>query len=109
METCNLKEAAEILHCHPDTVRKLARSRQLVGRKVGRAWVFIRDELVNFIRLGYPEAVCNGGDMMKGNQSWHYTKEETRGGYRSQMHVESELDNLLALKTVRKHRSSLTN
>lgn len=39
-------EAAELLHCHPETVRKLAAGRKLPGAKVGKAWIFEREQLV---------------------------------------------------------------
>ena len=36
MRTYDLAEAAELLHCSPDHLRKLASSRQIPATKIGR-------------------------------------------------------------------------
>src|SRR5689334_12858671 len=40
METYGLAEAAKVARCHPDTLRKLARAREVPATKIGREWVF---------------------------------------------------------------------
>src|SRR5437588_3481003 len=40
METYGLREAAKLARCHPDTLRKLARAREVPATKIGREWVF---------------------------------------------------------------------
>lgn len=40
METLNLKGAAAVLHCHPETLKAWARSNVIPATKVGRAWIF---------------------------------------------------------------------
>ncbi|MFC8715803.1 helix-turn-helix domain-containing protein [Kitasatospora sp. NPDC057198] len=38
-------EAAELLACSPEYVRRLARTGRLVGRRAGWAWLINRDSL----------------------------------------------------------------
>lgn len=40
METLDLKGAAAVLHCHPETLKAWARSNVIPATKVGRAWIF---------------------------------------------------------------------
>ena len=40
-----LPEAAEFLRVHPETLRQLARTGKMPGAKVGRAWVFLEEDL----------------------------------------------------------------
>lgn len=111
METCNITEAMEILGCSRKHIQKLLRERRLYGRIVGRAYRFVREDLINFIRTGDTVAAgsrCSESSMEE-KTLWHYTKEATPGGVRSQRKVESELDALLGLQTKSPRRSSLIN
>ena len=107
METVGINEATKILQCHRQTVLKYVQVGQLQGRKVGRAWVFVVDDLVNFIRGG------NNGPCLPvpcGKEtSWHYTNEKKHTGLVSQRQTEKELDALLAPTTGRRRKSSLTS
>jgi excisionase family DNA binding protein len=53
MQTLDLEEAATFLKCSDDTVRELAASGQLPAAKVGRAWVFVDVDLVEWLRTQY--------------------------------------------------------
>ena len=55
MRTLDLQEAAEFLRVHPETLRQLARTGKVPGAKVGRAWVFLEDDLVQYLRSLYPQ------------------------------------------------------
>lgn len=46
-------EAAELLACSPEYVRRLARTGRLAGRRAGRAWLINRDSLDTY-RHGAP-------------------------------------------------------
>src|SRR6185312_1874663 len=64
LPTCGLERAAQILRVHPSTARELAKARKIPGRKVGRAWVFVEADLLDFLR-GEPcrstnEGTCGG-------------------------------------------------
>jgi len=54
MKTLNLREAAAFLHMHPEEVRTRAKRGLIPGAKVGRRWVFIENDLAEFVRSLYP-------------------------------------------------------
>lgn len=47
--TLNLAQAALLLHVHPKTLMKLARSGAVPSCKVGRAWVFVERLLIDWL------------------------------------------------------------
>ena len=53
MTTFDLKQAADFLKVHPETMRQLAKDGTVAGAKIGRRWVFIKEHLVNHITQGY--------------------------------------------------------
>lgn len=50
MKTFDLIECAEFLKVDRTTVLKLAGSGEIPGAKIGRAWVFLEDDVVAFLR-----------------------------------------------------------
>ena len=106
METVNLQEAADLLKCHEQTVRKLAKSGTLNGRKIGRAWVFLVSDIEKLFRQCDNE---NRLPVPERGESWHSTNEVVRTGSASQRRTEKELDALLARQTGKRRKSSLTN
>src|SRR5215471_18085966 len=50
MITLGLEEAAKIVRCHPDTLRKLAVAREVPSTKIGREWLFLADQLEEWLR-----------------------------------------------------------
>ena len=48
--TFDADEAADMLKVHRNTVLELAESGELPGTKVGRAWVFLVDDLIEWLR-----------------------------------------------------------
>ena len=55
MNTFDLIECAMFLKVHPNTVLQLAASGELPGAKVGRAWVFIEDDVADYLRCRVQE------------------------------------------------------
>lgn len=53
MMTYSLVEAARVLKLHPEELRRRAKLGQIPGAKVGRAWVFLRDDLAAYLRSLY--------------------------------------------------------
>lgn len=106
METVTLKEAANILKCHEQTVRQLAKKGTLNGRKIGRAWVFLASDIEKLFRQCDNE---NRLPVPERKKSWHFTKEARSIGPVSQRRTEQELDALLARQTARRRKSSLTS
>jgi excisionase family DNA binding protein len=50
MRTLNITEAADMLKIHENTVMELVGSGAIPGAKIGRAWVFIDDDLLAYVR-----------------------------------------------------------
>ncbi len=107
-QTLNVRQAADFLKCCPQTVIKLVREGKLAGRKVGRAWVFLIDDLVMLIRSGN-NIECLPVPCRKEITQWHCTNVEKRTGSVLQHQTEKELDALLEPATGRKRNSSSTN
>jgi len=49
-ENLTLEEAARRVHCHPDTLRKMAAAREVPSTKIGRGWLFNEELLNEWIR-----------------------------------------------------------
>ena len=50
MKTLDIAECAEFLKINSTTASELAASGELPGAKIGRAWVFLLDDLVEYLR-----------------------------------------------------------
>ena len=50
MNTLNLEETARFLKVHTETISRLAKTGQLPGAKIGRAWVFLEEDLIEYLR-----------------------------------------------------------
>src|SRR5450631_3503773 len=53
MLTLGLKDAAAFLKLHPEELRQRAKAGRIPGAKVGRAWVFVDDDLASYLRSLY--------------------------------------------------------
>src|SRR5690625_2710894 len=98
METLNLREAAAFLRVHPETLRARAQRNQIPGAKIGRSWVFLREDLVKVIRAVYAE----GGQMARvEDQECHSTSAKTRrfGGFGSKYRAIQQYRRALGLPT----------
>ena len=97
MKTLNLQEAAAFLHVHPETLRASACVGRIPGAKVGRAWVFIEDDLAGHLRSLYPSPrqalrVTLGKEF----DPCHFADAVRSGGSTSARPTASEYDDLLA-------------
>lgn len=50
MDTFNVEQCAAFLHVDRTTILKLAGDGALPGAKIGREWVFLKDDVVDFFR-----------------------------------------------------------
>jgi excisionase family DNA binding protein len=50
VNTLNLEETARFLKVHTETISRLAKTGQLPGAKIGRAWVFLEEDLIEYLR-----------------------------------------------------------
>ena len=53
MNSLTLLEAAAFLKVHPEELRRRAKAGLIPGAKVGRAWVFLQDDLAAYLRSLY--------------------------------------------------------
>ena len=103
MKTLGLKEAAALLLLAPESLRQMASAGKVPGARVGKRWVFLEEDLEEFIRSRYRlnwqapvmEAVCS-------------TKEVRRGGSISPPQTESALDARLKQVIGERHKSITT-
>jgi hypothetical protein len=56
MITFTLLQAARFLKVHPEELRQRAKAGLIPGAKVGRAWVFLEDDLAAYLRSLYPRS-----------------------------------------------------
>ncbi len=102
--TLSLPDAADFLKLHPDSLRKMAKSGKVPGRKIGKAWIFLLEDLVVWVRgmCSTPAGTARGG------AKWASEREERLGGSISSPHRESALDARLRRKTEGRPKSTTT-
>lgn len=49
-ETLDLHGVAALCKAEPETIAQYARSGELPGTKMGKSWVFLRDDVLTFLR-----------------------------------------------------------
>lgn len=49
LDTLNAIDAAAVLHADPETVLLLARKGDLPGAKIGKSWVFLRSDVLDYL------------------------------------------------------------
>ncbi|MDH3672666.1 MAG: helix-turn-helix domain-containing protein [Gammaproteobacteria bacterium] len=100
MKTLDLHQAAQFLRMNPEALRQKAKAGEVPGAKPGKCWVFVEEDLVEYIRSQYAcprqavrvtnvneEAIC------------HSTVDARRGGSTSRRPVVSEYAKALGLKS----------
>jgi excisionase family DNA binding protein len=60
MSTLTLQEAARLLKIHSVTLQEKARSGEIPGAKIGRGWVFVEIDLLEYIRSQYRRRALQG-------------------------------------------------
>lgn len=82
MQTLNLKEAAVFLKKSTEAIRRAAAKGAIPAARIGRRWVFLLDDLVEFLRSRYAtSAETSWGVIEKdGRNIWRSTNEMTSGG-----------------------------
>ncbi|TLS18454.1 MAG: helix-turn-helix domain-containing protein [Betaproteobacteria bacterium] len=107
MATLTLQEAASFLKVHPVTLQSKARSGEIPGAKVGKCWVFLEIDLIEFIRSQYPRRVLQGEHER--NHTCHSSNAKIRpsGGSRSSS-TDEKYNAALGLRTKPSPRNSTT-
>src|SRR3954447_3945746 len=80
MHTLDLHQAAAFLHMHPEEVRRRAKLGLLPGAKPGKAWIFIDDDLADYVRSHYANKRQALQVTPRKEQSCHSTNAVARGG-----------------------------
>ena len=84
-----------------ETLRQGAKAGEIPGAKIGKSWVFIKEDLLSHIRALYPSQrqVVQVSSQQEKN-TWHCTAERKarHGGRASQHPMDTEYDSLLGLK-----------
>jgi excisionase family DNA binding protein len=77
----NIIEAATLLGAHKETIRRMVASGELPGVKIGRAWRFIEQDLMDHIRSQYNSFTeLSLNSHRRSTQQWPSQKEITSGG-----------------------------
>jgi excisionase family DNA binding protein len=109
MRTLSLSEAAALLRMHPEEVRRRAKRGTIPAAKPGRSWIFIEDDLAEYVRSLYAMPrqalrVTPGKEV----KQCHSTNAEGCGGFASLHQPVSALDALLAQPTKHARKNSMT-
>jgi len=102
METLTLKEAASFLKMHPQTLRTRAITGLLPGAKIGKSWVFIKEDLAHVIRSRY---ISSGRAPSSKGDNLCFTDDPivNNGGADSPHQTEKRYEELLKPATKKKH------
>ena len=98
MQTLNLEQAAAFLHLHPITLLRKINSGEIPAAKIGKRWVLIELDLLDYLRSKYSKQASQGD--IKESALCHSTKEQTLpiGGSNLRL-TEKRYTNLLELPT----------
>jgi len=83
MNTLDLHAAAALLRIHPVTLRTKARRGEIPGARIGKNWVFVEVDLIDYIRSQYPLRVMQGDQQEKSLCHSTNAKTHPSGGSRS--------------------------
>src|SRR4051794_28149876 len=101
MKSLGLQDAATFLRCHPEELRRRAKAGLIPGAKVGRAWVFLEDDLAAYLRSLYPQPRQALQVTLRKEMECHFANAAVSGGSTSVPPTENEYGALLGLPTKR--------
>ena len=83
MSTLDLKQAAMLRKMHPATLQQKARAGLIPGAKLGKCWIFVEVDLIEYVRSQYRPRALQGDS--KEVLECHSTSAKTRrtGGSKS--------------------------
>jgi excisionase family DNA binding protein len=108
MHTLSLREAAQFLRIHPEELRQRAKAGRIPGAKVGRAWVFVEEDLASYLRslYGSPRQALQVTPSKE--VKCHYADAVVNGGSTSSPHPGDEYAALLGLPIESSRRNTTT-
>src|SRR5258708_39179575 len=104
MGTLTLQQAAGLLKIHPVTLQDTARAGEIPGAKIGRAWVFVEIDLLEYIRSKYRQRALQG-DGKEVLQCHSSNAKTHHSGGSSWSTTDDEYSKVLALPTRQKRGS----
>ena len=109
MQTYNIHAAADILKCHPVSIRQMCKDGEIMAFKAGRAWVITEAALENYIaaKQNEREQAVIGRRSKEKCQSISTTTEYGKYPYAQQ--AAKDLDALLARRTKGRRKNCTTN
>src|SRR3984893_16921178 len=99
MRTLSLTEAAALLRMHPEEVRRRAKCGAIPGAKPGRCWVFIEDDLAEYVRSFYATPRQALQVTLRKEMECHFANAAVSGGTASLLRTVSEYATLQGLPT----------
>jgi len=99
MDTLTLQEAAALLKIHPVTLLQKVNAGVVPGAKIGKCWVFVEIDLIDFIRSQYSRRALQGEHER--NTTCHSINAKTPliGGSSSRPAVDRQYSEALGLPT----------
>ena len=108
METCNLEEAAAFLHMSLSSLRQKAKAGEIPGSKPGKRWVFIRADLIRYLRDQQQNIGAAARRDLEAVRC-HSIGEAKSGGFVSRHHPVKEYADRLGLRTSKQPKNSTTH
>ncbi|WP_407663547.1 helix-turn-helix domain-containing protein [Methylomonas albis] len=107
--TLDLEQAAEFLHMSPAVLRQKAKAGLVRGAKPGKCWVFLQNDLADYLRSLYLDAgQAPQSGLPREVKRCHSLNAAISGGRGSQHPTASAYANRLGLTTASKPRSTTT-
>lgn len=97
MMTFTLLQAAAFLKVHPEELRQRAKAGLIPGAKVGRAWVFLDDDLAAYLRSLYSRHRQVLQVTLRKESECHFADVVQSGGSMCPPHLGNEYAALLGL------------
>jgi hypothetical protein len=109
MNTFDLRQAAAILKLHPEELRRRAKRGLVPGAKVGRAWVFLESDLVDYLHSLYSRPRQALQVAPRKEMKCHFADAAASGGSTSAPQAGREYADLLGLPTKPSRKNSTTS
>jgi molybdopterin-binding protein len=97
MDLLDTEAASRYLHLHPKRIQALAREGRLPGRRVGRKWLFARQDLDRM--LGHEPLTVAGLDLSARNQLRGTVTALTLDGVMAEVHLRLGEQSLVSIIT----------
>jgi excisionase family DNA binding protein len=99
MLTFTLQQAADYLKLHPVTLSEKARTGEIPGAKLGKRWVFLEIDLIEYLRSQYPRRALQGEHERSITCHSSNAKTHHFGGSSSRLAMDDAYSKVLGLKT----------